>query len=349
MKRFAVPGMHVAYWGLYFLLLIFFELVSWHTTNLTFQGFWRAIVISPLTVFTGLPAILAFYIFYTVLFPRLLQRRKLVLLGLASIGVSWGSALVVFLGMSRLLFPWLKYSFSWDTGMEILLLGFIAFVNGVLALVMRGFITWFSEIQLKEDLKRQNAELELALIKSQISPHFLFNTLNNIDVLIEKDAVRASGYLNKLSDILRFMLYETKTGRIPIGEELKYIGKYIDLQKIRTANPEYIHFGVEGESNRLMVEPMLFLPFIENAFKHVGRKGKGAIKIHFKLDEEKVTFDCENRYDPTAKALPEGSGGLGNGLIRKRLLLLYPDRHTLEVNVGPDIYKATLTLTCHAN
>src|SRR5579862_710683 len=169
MKRFAVPGMHVAYWGLYFLLLIFYALVSWHTTHFTFHGFWRAIVISPLTVFTGLPAIVTFYLFYTVLFSRLLRHRRLVLLALIGIGVSLGSALLIFIWMSSLLFPGLKYGLNWDAGMEILVLGFIALVNGVLALVMRGFITWYGEIQLKEDLKRQNAELELALIKSQIS------------------------------------------------------------------------------------------------------------------------------------------------------------------------------------
>jgi two-component system LytT family sensor kinase len=349
MKRLAIIGMHLAYWGVYFLLLVLFEIVVWHTTHFTFRGFWHAILISPAVIFTGLPAIVTFYIFYTVLFSCLLQTRRLVLLGLTGIGVSLGSALLIFLVMSQLLFPWSKNGFSWDTIALILLLGFIAFVNGVLALVMRGFIVWYGEIQLKEDLKRKNAELELALIKSQISPHFLFNTLNNIDVLIEKDPARASGYLNKLSDILRFMLYETKTGRIPIGEELRYIGKYIELQKIRTADPEYIHFAVEGQSNQLMVEPMLFLPFIENAFKHAGRKEEGAIKIRFRLDREKVTFDCENRYDPKNPALLEATGGLGNGLIRRRLLLLYPGRHTLEVNAGRGIYKATLTLTCYAN
>jgi len=349
MKRFAVPGLHFAYWGVYFLLLVLFELAGLHTMHFTFLGFWHAVFFSPATIFSGLSGIVAFYIFYFVLFSRLLQPRRLMLLGLTAIGVSLGSALLVFLIMSRLLFPWLKYGFTWDTGREVLVLGFIAFVNGVLALVMRGFITFYREIQLKEYLRRQNAELELALIKSQISPHFLFNTLNNIDVLIEKDAARASGYLNKLSDILRFMLYETKTDRIPVGEELVYIGKYIELQKIRTAHPEYIQFTIEGESDQLMVEPLLFLPFIENAFKHAGKKEEGAIKIRFKLDREKITFDCENRYDPKGPALPEANGGLGNGIIRRRLQLLYPGRHTLEINAGHEVYKATLTLTNHAN
>ena len=349
MKRLAVIGLHIAYWGLYLLLLILFQLVLFHTVHATFRGFWRAIVFSPGTIFTSLPAILTFYIFYLLLFPRLLQQKRLLMLGLTGIGVSLASTILAFIAINRLLFPWLKNGFTPDTARLILILAFIAFVNGVLALVMRGFIAWYSDIQFKKDLKQKNAELELALIKSQISPHFLFNTLNNIDVLIDMDPTRASGYLNKLSAMLRFMLYETKTDRIAIAEELRYIEDYIELQKLRTAHPEFIHFAVEGEGSQLMVEPMLFLPFIENAFKHAGRKEEGAISIRFRLDREKVVFDCENRYDPKAPTLPEANGGLGNGLIRKRLLLLYPGRHTLQVNAGPDTYKATLTLTSHAN
>lgn len=349
MKRLAVTGLHIAYWGLYFLLLILFQLVLFHMVHTTFRGFWRAIVFSPGTIFTSLPAILTFYSFYLLLFPRLLQQKRLLMLGLTGIGVSLASTILAFIAINRFLFPWLKNGFTPDTTRLILILAFIAFVNGVLALVMRGFIAWYSDIQFKKDLKQKNAELELALIKSQISPHFLFNTLNNIDVLIEKEPTRASGYLNKLSDILRFMLYETKTDRIAITEELRYIQKYIELQKLRTAHPEFIHFAVEGEGSQLMVEPMLFLPFIENAFKHAGWKEEGAISIRFRLDREKVVFDCENRYDPKTPTLPEANGGLGNGLIRKRLLLLYPGRHTLQVNAGRDTYKATLTLTSHAN
>ena len=349
MKRLAVTGLHTAYWGLYFLLLLLFASIAWHTTHATFRGFLHAIIFSPVTIFTALPAIITFYICYSILFPRLLQHKRLVLLGLTGIGISAASSLLVFVVMSRLLFPWLKHGLTRDTGTLILILSFIAFVNGILALIMRGFIAWYSDIQFKKDLKQKNAELELALIKSQLSPHFLFNTLNNIDVLIERDPVRASGYLNKLSDLLRFMLYETKPGLIAITKELQYIEKYVELQKLRTAHPEYIHFEIEGESAQLMVEPMLFLPFIENAFKHAARKAEGAIKIRFTLNKEQLIFDCENRFDSKVPTFPESGGGLGNGLIRKRLQLLYPGRHTLEVNASHDIYRATLTLMSHAN
>src|SRR6185503_21279079 len=118
----------------------------------------------------------------------------------------------------------------------------IAAIHGTIALVIRGFITWYTEIKLKEELAQRNFEMELALIKSQINPHFLFNTINNIDVLITKQPELASLYLNKLSDILRYMIYETKTEKISLATELDYIEKYLELQKIRTTNPNYVNF-----------------------------------------------------------------------------------------------------------
>ncbi len=139
----------------------------------------------------------------------------------------------------------------------IVVIAFGALLNGIIGLVMKGFITSYGDIRVKEELNRKNFEVELALVKSQLSPHFLFNTINNIDVLIGIDAARASAYLNKLSDIMRFMLYETKTELIPLEEELAYIEKYIDLQKIRTANPDYIRFRVQGRAPGLLVPPML--------------------------------------------------------------------------------------------
>ena len=124
----------------------------------------------------------------------------------------------------------------------IIVMTFIGLICGIVALVIKGFITWFNEIKLKEALKEKNHEMEMALIKSQLDPHLLFNTINNIDALILKDAVAASDYLNKLSDIMRFMLYETKPDKILLSKEIEYIEKYIALQKIRTANRNYVHF-----------------------------------------------------------------------------------------------------------
>jgi LytS/YehU family sensor histidine kinase len=327
---------------MYGLLILIFAILGSRTIH------FRLHALMPGIAFT-IPGLLAFYSFYWLLFPRLLQRRRLLLLGGAAILASLLSGLVTVVLISAIPGFHFRQSISWDTAGLLFVLAFIALVNGVLGLVIRGFITWYTEIRVKEELRRKNTEMELALLRSQLNPHFLFNTLNNIDVLIEKDAARASNYLQQLSGLLRFLLYEVRTEQIPIADELNTIEKYIQLQKIRTAHPESIQYVVEGVLGRWMVEPMLFLPFIENAFKHGEKKAANAVRIRFRLDEGCIRFDCENRYQRKPAGMAEASGGLGDSLIRKRLKLLYPNRHTLEVEAGADTYKTTLILTAHAN
>jgi len=234
------------------------------------------------------------------------------------------------------------------SGIAVLLL-LIAFVNGIMGFILRGFVTWYGDIKLKEELNKKNYEMELALVKSQINPHFLFNTLNNIDIMIGKDPDQASAYLNKLSDIMRFMLYETKTEEIPLAKELIYIEKYIDLQKIRASNANYVNYIVTGSPDDLRIAPMLFIPFIENAFKHTENKNvENAITIKMNITKEKIAFNCENKINEDNINMPD-EGGLGNELIQKRLMLLYPNRHVLKITIANKMYTVELTLLNNAN
>jgi LytS/YehU family sensor histidine kinase len=226
----------------------------------------------------------------------------------------------------------------------ILVITFISLICGVVALILKGFITWFNEIKLKELLREKNYEMEMALIKSKLDPHLLFNTINNIDALILKDAVAASDYLNKLSDIMRFMLYETKADKIFLSKEIEYIDKYIALQKIRTANENYVHFAVTGLIGSKLIAPMVFIPFIENAFKHTNNKKlENAITINIFIEDETIKLVCENKFDSKGKVQQFGSG-LGNELIQKRLNLLYPEKHTLQVDKTNELYSVNLTI-----
>jgi two-component system LytT family sensor kinase len=339
---------------MYTLMVILFLVTFFRTAHLPFRRLVHGLLL-PGGFFFG-PGLLAFYLFYSVCFP-LLRRKRLITLGAIAVAVSVGSAVVTLMVMHRVAGPAVLVRLTWDRLAEIGVLSFIGSVNGVMALVIRGFVSWYGDIWLKELLRRRNTEMELALIKSQLNPHFLFNTLNNIDVLIQKDAALASEYLNKLSDLLRFLLYEAGTERIPMRRELWYIERYIDLQRIRTAYPDSICYTVEGEPGHWTVAPMLFLPFIENAFKHGEKKAGESIRIRFELGQDKILFDCENRMvDPGSGDVglrggepAPGQGGLGNNLIRKRLDLLYPGRHHLAIHAGEGRYRATLILEAHAN
>ena len=195
-----------------------------------------------------------------------------------------------------------------------------------------------------KQIEQEKHSAQIASLKSQINPHFLFNTINNIDVLIKKDADKASQYLNKLSHMMRFMLYETNTEKIDLKNELSYIESYIELQKIRTTNANYVNYKISGDTHNLQIEPMLFIPFIENAFKHAeNKKIDNAVNVSFDIEKNMIRFTCENAYSTETTLKPTHSG-LGNDLIKRRLALLYPNNHTFTIEDKNGNYKVTLNI-----
>jgi len=304
-----------------------------------------------ISLFALVPSCISFYLFYFLLFPKYLQKNKVFLSIIYGLLFSTAAAVAAyiliryFIESGRITDMDKGGSHGRSTAaIVIIAMTFIGAICGIIALVLKGFITWFNEIKLKELLREKNYEMEMALIKSKLDPHLLFNTINNIDALILKDAVAASDYLNKLSDIMRFMLYETKADKIFLAKEIEYIDKYIALQKIRTANENYVHFAVTGIIGDKLIAPMVFIPFIENAFKHTNNKKlENAITIHILIKDETIKLVCENKFDSKGK-VQQFDSGLGNELIQKRLHLIYPEKHTLEVHKTNEEYSVNLTI-----
>jgi two-component system LytT family sensor kinase len=225
---------------------------------------------------------------------------------------------------------------------------FITTVVGSIAFIIRAFIAWFDDQKIKEELKTQNHQMELALVKSQLDPHFLFNTLNNIDILIKNEPQKASAYLNQLSDIMRFMLFETKSDKIELQEEIRYLEKYIQLQKIRSSSTDFITFKVEGDCSA-QITPMILIPFVENAFKHVSSTAiKGAIQIGVICKKNAIVFSCSNHFQENKKDQIE-SHQIGHELIEKRINLNYPKNNELNISTKNGIYAVSLILTWDEN
>jgi len=350
MKKSVVLLIHTGYWSLFGLLLLsffFFAVfvpahVRFTVTPLNGLLPWIRLMLG----FAVLPGLICFYICYTYLFDRFLSRRRF----MQFIGVSALTALLSScIGAALASLPWLfGPSFLFGDGYAstsfiLLLMTGLAWINGMIAAVIKGSLTWYREIRIKDELQRKNLQTELALVKSQIDPHFLFNTLNNIDILITHDAATASSYLNKLSGIMRFLLYEAKGERISLERELEYLQQYIELQKIRTSNAKYVDFAVQGPFYSQTIAPMILLPFIENAFKHTeSRKAESQIKISLAANNGQLVFTCSNNHFSAEKENP--GDGLGNTLIKKRLELLYPDTHTLTITCAAGIYSVKLEL-----
>jgi LytS/YehU family sensor histidine kinase len=140
------------------------------------------------------------------------------------------------------------------------------------------------------------------------------------------------------------MLYDTRADKISLSKEIEYIEKYIALQKIRTANDNYVDFLVTGTIGNKQIAPMVFIPFIENAFKHANNKKlENAITINIIIKEEALQLVCENRFD-SKSSIQKTYGGLGNELIQERLKLIYSEKHTLEVKRTENLYSVNLTI-----
>ena len=345
MKKGIIILLHLGYWMMYLLLLLllFSLTIIPHTPSFEKQQFlqlslfwWGRLLFG----FAIVPGIITFYSFYSLLYKEFVNKNTLgffsYLIIIAIVSCAIGQATMYFT------IPETNWSLDAIMGMGIIMI-VNALANGAMGLLIKAFIVFYSDIKLKEELSKKNYDMELALIKSQIEPHFLFNTINNIDVLIEKDAIKASEYLKKLSDIMRFMLYDTKAATLPLKSELEYIQKYIDLQRIRTSNPDYVSLVVNGEVNNKFIQTMLFIPFIENAFKHTeNNKKQNAIKINFRIENQKIIFECENLY--TGTHMKTEHKGLGNELIRRRLELLYPKNHELLITDEDGCYKVNLVI-----
>lgn len=339
MKKPVIVVLHIVYWLLYLLLISLFFALMTMGNNYAERNF--AYYAFLMLQFALLPALLSFYAFYTFLFNRFLSSRKILYLVIFSLVVA---GLAAGIGEVFLYFSY-KWRIQWSAETVItmgVIMAFNALLNGLIGLGLKSFIVWYRDLKWKEAISQKNHEMEMALVRSQINPHFLFNTINNIDVLIEKDAVRASSYLNRLSDIMRFTLYETRAESIPLERELEYIGKYIELQKIRTTNPDYVHYVVTGMPAGKIIAPMLFIPFIENAFKHAASKRtENVVDIHIAIEQRRLIFECSNSYVVGAGMEDEHSG-LGNELILKRLSLIYPDQHQLTITDIGDVYTIKL-------
>jgi len=352
MKKSFVVLLHIGFWLCYWILVAIILAVYYRTNVNAVNQLDRIMnAVKTILLFAFLPSVISYFLYYFILFPKYLQQKKYLLSVLVGITISAGAAL----GSYILLRYFIESGMvtDMDKGGKngrstaptvIIVMTFIGIICGIVALVLNGFITWFNEIKLKEALKEKNYEMEMALVKLQLDPHLLFNTINNIDALILRDAVTASDYLNKLSDIMRFILYETRADKIPLAKEIEYIDKYIALQKIRTANENYVHLSVNGDTGSKNIAPMVFIPFIENAFKHANNKKiENAITVSIFIKDDTIQLICENKFDSKLK-VNHTVGGLGNELIEKRLNLIYAGKHRLEVNRTEEQYSINLII-----
>jgi len=214
---------------------------------------------------------------------------------------------------------------------------------------LKSLIHFMEQKKKQEELEKQNIKSELALLRTQLNPHFLFNTLHNIDTLIFENQNKASKSIVKLSDIMRYMLKDAKDDYVNLNKELENLENYIELEKLRLKNEKFLKYSVSGNSEGLKIAPMVLLPFIENAFKHsVESDLENGIIIRIEIEERIIKFMCENKFDES-DSLKDTVHSIGLDIIKKRLELIYPKKHRLTINSNDSTYKVNLEILLDEN
>lgn len=284
-----------------------------------------------------------FYLNYGLLIPRILEAGQKTLYLLACVG-----AIALYIFLIRIL--GLESTFYEMGGWRDV---FSMTLNTTLFLLVSGFL-WYSNRAVQErerrlQLKAQQAEAELKFLRNQISPHFIFNTLNNVYTLALQKHDNAAPMVARLSSLMRYALYDVKQTRVPLQKELDAIRGYLDLELLRKPSSTNVDFYTEGDFSGLTIPPLLLLSFTENCFKHgdLNTNPEGFVRICCTVEKDaKLNFTTENSF--SAHQIPDETGGIGMDNSQRRLELEFKQMHTLETTNEAGVFKVLLSLPVSA-
>lgn len=269
-----------------------------------------------------------FYVITLVLIPNIFKQKGVWIFLISLIGLVF-----VFFGLQWLIqIPFM--SFEHDHVRKPNLIAFFPLIMIAGIGSTYGLLLEFIEVEAnKEEVASEQMRSELSFLRSQISPHFIFNVLNSIVYLIRsKSDQKAEEVTIRLSTLMRYMLYDSDQSMVPLDKELEYLRNYIDLQRMRFEDDVQVDFEVVGTVSGCMIEPMLLIPFVENAVKHgVGFVEKPKIWVYFEINHGNFTFKVKNMIGPLVDSNKGESSGIGLKNVKRRLALLYPDSHVLNI------------------
>lgn len=338
---------HLLFWIVALLFWMFMMFVAASLKNiLTFE------VIS-LNILFNLSFAFSVYFNLGVLVPTLFKKKKFFLYSMSLILLITVSSLVLDLLLVYPLNSLVDGAPYFSEVSGVLIINFLFFnlvyVGGTtsMSLIREWFDLYRISLKVKQ-IEKDNLEAELKALKSQINPHFLFNSLNNIYSLALDRSDKTADLVLKLSEMMRYILYECNDRYVNLDKEISFIKNYIDLQKVRLGENIPIRLNVIGDFSNLKVAPLLFEPIIENAFKHglLTSNSGNYVDIVFDLDQVgKLEFTVENVFDPDWVNQNDDCNGIGLSNVKRRLELLYPNNHELTVSSIGKVYTVNLKIS----
>jgi sensor histidine kinase YesM len=320
LKKYKTPLTHLIMWAVFFLFPYIFTKSEYAETPGHSHSKDEFFYVN---LFTNVLFVAAFYINYKIVIPKVLYKNKY----LFFIGIQTLTFSLIMLN-AKFLFHVFEVKTPFDFIRASKHNNFSIFMLVVISSIA---MRVFRDKSLNEEKQKETLQTELLFLRSQISPHFLFNVLNNIVAMVRLKHEGLEDTVVKLSSLLQYMLYKTDEEKVSIQSEFDYLKSYIDLQSQRFGNKIKIITNFELNQNHQHIEPMLLIPFVENAFKHgYGLVENPIIDIHLKFKKDSLELMVKNKFNQNDQEKDKTSGiGLPN--VRRRLELLYPKKHTLNI------------------
>ncbi|WP_212003287.1 sensor histidine kinase [Chitinophaga sp. HK235] len=330
-------GVHILFWAANLAFWCYATCTTYHVPiweGLRNNGLWLL-----------LQAVLVYAIIYWLM-PRYFYQKKYRKFAFAAAGLLVGiSLLIAWVTVSLVKgdHPDAKMSsilyFSLYIGMTNL---YVAFVF-IAAKAIKDKLT---ADRRNREAEKERTENELRFLRSQMNPHFLFNAINSIYVLIRKDQEMAAGTLATFADMLRYQLYECNTETISIDKEVCYLNSYVQLEQLRKGKALQLDYHVGPEVRNFRIAPLMLIPFVENAFKYVSTytTRENSIRLHLNYQNDTFLLEVENTIEPVSKPATNGAGGIGLENVKRRLDLIYKGDYNLLITPGPSTYKVMLSI-----
>ncbi|MBC5991529.1 sensor histidine kinase [Pontibacter cellulosilyticus] len=327
-------GLHLLGWMLY----LGYTLLGYYIYNWKFNTLMLAFSQDVLRI-------AEFYLCYFLVFPLWLKYKNWMLLALGVAGVMLTYIALRYL-IEETLYPHLFGFRNYGAGTT---LSYFIFDNLYWAMpgIFLGGVVWGLETTLQKErenrsLKQEKAQAELAFLKTQINPHFLYNTLNYLYSLAYPVSDKLAVAIIRLSDLMRYMLHESKDGKVELQKEVDYLHNYLEIYRLRFEDKFFVNFYVQGHVNGQRVPALVLIPFVENALKHgVVDDASAPIEINLQLEKDSLYFDVSNRISKNQK---DQTTGIGLANIRRRLDLIYPGKYKLDIQQDGLTYKTKLKL-----
>jgi len=230
---------------------------------------------------------------------------------------------------------------------DYLIIAFLVLGAGT---TQKTIIRWINEENRRKDIEKEQLKTELALLRHQINPHFLMNTLNNIHSLMDIDVEKAKEAVIRLSTLMRYLLYDSSQGKTSITKELQFIESYIDLMRLRYSEKVRIDFQIPENIPEVLIPSLLFVSFIENAFKHgVSYRKQSFVQFKMDVQNDKINCTIHNSKHPNNPVEKTKYSGIGMENVRRSLELLYQKDYTLIIKDEENEYEINLTIPLYEN